>query len=442
MSLEIRKTSQWWYGRWTVNGKVYCKNLGIKIAGKRPGSLTEEGDRRFEQSRARAQAEQDRLRNDANDKKHTEELLQTIHEIRTGDRVGLIALADLPDEWNKIPRKHKPNERYASQCCSTLARFVSFTQDHFPAVEELAQINPKMVKAFLQAEEDRGVTGKTWNDVLKLLRATFKRLRRDAGMVDNPFENIPTKDTETVFRKPFTPEELKAIIKAAEHDDFIRPIIATGICTAMRRGDCCMLMWSDVDLDNRFIRVKTAKTGQVVEIPMFPMLFEEISRRDRHSNEYVFPEQATMYQSNPDGITWRVQKVFTAAGFKDPKKKENPHGSVFGETHASRKTGLRLASIRDFHSFRVTWVTLALTAGVKLEIVQKVTGHKTTDIVLKHYFQPGREQFRQALQSSMPELLTNGSVRKEDRLLALVKDMNAKNWRRTGDQLIKILDGD
>jgi hypothetical protein len=47
--------------------------------------------------------------------------------------------------------------------------------------------------------------------------------------------------------------------------------------------------------------------------------------------------------------------------------------------------------VRDFHSFRVTWVTLALTAGVPLELVQKVTGHKTTDIVLKHYFQPGLE---------------------------------------------------
>jgi hypothetical protein len=30
-------------------------------------------------------------------------------------------------------------------------------------------------------------------------------------------------------------------------------------------------------------------------------------------------------------------------------------------------------------------VTLALTAWVPLELVQKVTGHKTTDLVLKHY---------------------------------------------------------
>jgi len=48
--------------------------------------------------------------------------------------------------------------------------------------------------------------------------------------------------------------------------------------------------------------------------------------------------------------------------------------------------------------------------------VQKVTGHKTTDIVLKHYFQPGREDFRQTLQSAMPKLLTAGSGSEKQKL--------------------------
>ncbi len=50
-----------------------------------------------------------------------------------------------------------------------------------------------------------------------------------------------------MFRKPFTPEELKAILDVLKEDPFIRPIIVTGMCTAMRRGDCCLLRWKDVD---------------------------------------------------------------------------------------------------------------------------------------------------------------------------------------------------
>ena len=79
---------------------------------------------------------------------------------------------------------------------------------------------------------------------------------------------------------------------------------------------------------------------------------------------------------------------------KDALQKERAEGK-----------GERRASVRDFHSFRVTWITLALTAGVPLELVQRVTGHRTVDVVLKHYFRPGREDFKQRILAAMPSLL-------------------------------------
>ena len=45
-----------------------------------------------------------------------------------------------------------------------------------------------------------------------------------------------------------------------------------------------------------------------------------------------------------------------------------------------------------------------------LELVQRVTGHQTTDIVLKHYFQPGREAFRSALSVALPQLMMGAPV--------------------------------
>ncbi len=234
----------------------------------------------------------------------------------------------------------------------------------------------------------------------------------------------------------------------------------------MRRGDCCLLEWTKVELKSRFISVKTAKTGQVVSIPIFPLLYDELAlwAKKRNANEkYVFPEQAAMYQENPDGITWRVRKVLAAAGFRDDEVSEEKEAAgvngeeqkpvVFvsssdknddtpayrGEIHAARKEGLRRASVRDFHSFRVTWVTLALTAGVPLELVQKVTGHKTAEIVLKHYFQPGREAFRQALQIAMPKLLTNGQKSPKEEMLEILAKMTAKTWKKSKVRLGKIL---
>jgi hypothetical protein len=106
-----------------------------------------------------------------------------------------------------------------------------------------------------------------------------------------------------------------------------------------------------------------------------------------------------------------------------------------------REDGMRRASVRDFHSFRVSWVTVALTAGVPLEIVQRVTGHRTSDIVLKHYFQPGKEDFRRTLALRLPALLGDRSLASEPEfdvvmLKAKLTAMEEPTWRHIRDELL------
>jgi integrase len=454
MPLEARLNTDgtvrpFWYGRYQVNGKRFCDNLGVPMAGRPPVpfSLKSDGDALFERSRATALAKLDSIIKEARTQHDSARLVERLYELKTGEQIQSVKLAKLPEQWAAIPRKREPSKRYAKQCRSTLENFAAFARRHNAQADELGHVTRSMAQAFMAAEAARGVTAKTWNDTLKLLRATCKHLL-PAGSI-NPFEGMPTRDTDTVFRNPFTPEELKAILDAAAQDDFIRPILVVGVCTAMRRGDCCQLKWEDVDLAQRFITVKTAKTGVTVAIPIFPMLYDELIQRDQEGSD-VFPEQAQMYRTNPDGITWRVRKVFSDAGFKDVDKKQAGKGASSneetgqlvkfrGEIHAARKIGLRRASVRDFHSFRVTWVTLALTAGVPIELVQKVTGHKTVDVVLKHYFQPGREEFRRALQAAMPKLLTNGTKTPKEQMLGILDHTTAKRWKKDVANLRKLL---
>jgi integrase len=107
---------------------------------------------------------------------------------------------------------------------------------------------------------------------------------------------------------------------------------------------------------------------------------------------------------------------------------------------SERGNGKRRASVRDFHSFRVTWITLALAAGVPLELVQRVTGHRTVEVVMKHYFRPGREDFRQAILRAMPKMLGDGGQRSvKDQVLAILGGMSAKTWRRDKDEAMRLL---
>ncbi len=100
-----------------------------------------------------------------------------------------------------------------------------------------------------------------------------------------------------------------------------------------------------------------------------------------------------------------------------------------------RETGQRAASVRDWHTLRATWVTLALSAGVPVELVRRVTGHATVEVVLKHYFRPDREQFKAALTGALPEVLT-GKVENQKPKVELVKGRGNRKAASGKDELV------
>lgn len=499
MPLELRKTSNWWYGRYQSAGKVQCLNLGVRVDGRRPVSISDAGDLRFERSRGKAQEALDRLLQDARRQKTEIQILEELYRQRTGHEIRRIAIADLALTWERTPRKKQPSTRYGDLCRSTLKRFQKHIAANHPSLTDITQITKDMATAFLKAEEDRGISDSTWNDVLKTVRSALRHALPPFHV--NPFADFPLRETETIHRKAFSPEQLDKILHVARDDDFVRPLVVTAMATAMRRGDCCLLKWTDVDLGQRFITVKTSKTGETVEIPIFPLLYSELLRWVGKSDHYVFPEQARMYLTNPDGVSYRIGRVLHKAGFvpgnsisapvrQAHKRDRLPEaqiqararaqiGSTQGSTttakkkqnmlkaldlyingdnldavadklglskgcasnylnqleelcgaeiirrrdgllcqatiemvpkQAIRRKGRRRASLRDFHSFRVSWITLALSAGVPMELVRKVTGHRCAEIVLKHYFKPDRAEFSRVLNEAMPALLLQDSI--------------------------------
>jgi integrase len=520
MALVIKRTSSWWYALFKSNGRRQAINLRVKIEGTRPASVGDAGDDAFERSRGKAIEAHDRLLRKFEEDRTGERTLKKLAELKTGREVTFPKLAELADHWDKIPRRKAPDGQYANQCRLRLKRFAAWVAEQQPDAIEFVAVKPATAKAFMEGEAQREVSPKTWNDMLKLLRATFKHLHPHLSDGSNPFHGLVTKATETVNREPFTVEELKAITETCADDNFIRPIIVTGMCTAMRRGDCCSLKWADVDLTAGFLSVKTAKTGETVDIPIFPMLAEELTKAKAAAgaSEFCFPEAAQMYRNNPDGITWRVKQVIaralesmvpagrpalpppanpdevrarveafltrlgdsarapkmravfeayaagasldevmaatgasrgTVSNYLNELERETGASIVRGHRRAAktdalqkdRENGQRRASLHDFHSFRVTWITLALAAKVPMEIVQRVTGHRTVAVVLKHYFRPGREDFRQVLAKAMPKMLGEGSPRSvKDEMRRVVEGMTDLTWRRDRQRLLEWFD--
>jgi integrase len=96
-------------------------------------------------------------------------------------------------------------------------------------------------------------------------------------------------------------------------------------------------------------------------------------------------------------------------------------------TRAPREHGQRAASVRDWHALRTTFVTWALSHGVSMELVRRVTGHKADKIALENYYMPGKEDFKTAFLNAMPDVLTGRKTAKlmpAEELTALVAKLS------------------
>jgi integrase len=420
MSLFKRQQSPNWYIRVEINGREIIRSTGTPY-------------------KRQAQQIHDEFVARLRGKATSEDLLRELYRRKSGQDISPIPIGDLTSEWDYLSRPHPLSKEYRQTALNDLQRFVQFVRTQYPKTETLDSITPNIAEAFMKAEEERTLSPKRYNDILMLLRGTFDRLGKKAGIGLNPFReaNLTTRNKSTIHRKPFTPQELEAILRAAQNGppnlQFIYPVLVTMAFTALRKGDACLLNWENVDLENRWITLKTSKTGETVQIPIFPPLLQILSQTPPEKREgYCFPSCAEMYQKSRTSIAYRIKKAIAAGGIdlkpRNSKNRQLP------------------ASVYDAHSFRVTWVTLALSAGIPIEIVRLITGHTTVEIVLKHYFNPQRETIRQRFSQAMPFLFqsvneshypTNSPLRQ---IQTILMNSNSSTWENDRKRLLTLLE--
>ena len=313
------------------------------------------------------------------------------------------------------PRQRLVGKKFLEQKRGYWRDFAAFVKDFDDEVTNLAQVERRHAEAYARHLESHGrflktisyqagQKTKTYDNnaipstktriiIQQALKEVFSLLAEDAGILKNPFGfRPPKKESET--REAFTEDELDRIMNVA--DDFTRPLFITGISTAMRLGDCCTLRWDEINLSRGIISRKQSKTGQLVEIPLFPKMAEIVEvRRATLSGEtsewsrYLFPEQAQMYKENPDGIHWRIAKTLESADIETTR-------------HVPGRT--RKVTVRGFHSLRHTFAYLAGKHGIPLPVVQSLCGHMSPEMT-RLYMSHATITDKKAVAVALPGLL-------------------------------------
>lgn len=536
MALEMKKTSRWWYTSVQLNGKRKTLKLTelrggieqpIEIRGRRPESLRhpEEGDRLFLESYARAKAAEARLKETLQSTKAVDQQVSHLIATRSGKAQKLASLDSLFPGWRKIPRRARVSKSHEQQARLVLQGFVEFIQERYPEVQNLVEISPVHLRAYLARLDESNASPRTWNVYMQFLKTAFSHLEPDAEGYREFLRKVPKRDENTVHRQPFTDEETQRIMEIVAKDRLLRGPVITAICTAMRKGDCCCLRWDQIQQDRGLIEVRTQKTNELAIIPILPALQEVLEAHRGQDETYCFPKAARSYQDCRSTVDSHFRRMLRQAGFIQSEKQrveiENrlpqlPKAELMekglayieaqpfqqrkaegmkkaflayleGQTlpaiakqqkvarstvslhlntveqgigvEVLRRRGLQdapekvqgvtatpqqgqrknRASVRGWHSFRVSFVTRALSAGMPEELVRKVTGHTAVDIVRKHYFRPDEATLKSEYAKVSPGYLKAGGSPKE-RMLVILHESTRKTWEADRDQLIDLLE--
>ena len=340
----------------------------------------------------------------------------------------------------------KPSRRPASEDYIALRRaywsdFVVFIKDKYPNVKYISSIRKSQCEAYVTRLVDEGryvqalisdcnggLAPKTVKEYVAACKWVLGRLKEDAGIINNPFDNIVLPAPAPIKREVFTMDELKLIWDGLQKDYFLRPLFVIAANSGMTEGDICTLKWSDIDFLGGMIRRIRRKTGATILLPLLPELAKYLSTIPR-VNDYVLPEHARMYLERRQRVPGRVKAFLNNLGIK---------------TTVSRN-GIRNVSVKDLHSMRHLFAYRAKKAGIPEAMIAKMVGHEVIEMT-RHYADHDTEDDLREQIKKLPALFVGergdnqGEVERQ-RLMELIPQLPIEVVRRWLGELSQGLPG-
>ena len=181
--------------------------------------------------------------------------------------------------------------------------------------------------------------------------------------------------TPTTLPKPIAEADLVTFFKVI---DSVRDrlLFLLMLRCGLRVAEACSLTWNDVDPEATSIRINNGK-DQVDRVV------------------YIAPDVEKALQ------LWQARGTPSAYLFPSRLRRAAPLGR--GNVHWQMKKYLRLAGIHSnysAHCLRHTFATQLLNAGVSLEVLKELMGHRSIQITLRYtllYEATNRQQYDEAM---------------------------------------------
>jgi integrase len=339
-------------------------------------------------------------------------------------------------DYIAAPNRPDSGESTLRQYEFQYAAFARWMQEKHAHIVTLRDVTQAIAEEYAASLNHGKFTPSTYNKHLNLLTLVFRVLRNKARLTGNPWEDIQRKRITAQGRRELTIDELRNVCQSATGE--LRVLLALGLYSGLRLGDCATLRWAEVDLPRNMIRRIPNKTARrnpkPVIVPIHPVLKEMLETTTPEQRaEYVSPEIAALYLRRSDMVTDMVQRHFIACKIK-------PHKPGTGGE------GKRAVVEVGFHSLRHTFVSLCRESNAPLAVVESIVGH-SSPAMTRHYTHVGELAAGRAV-AMLPSIMGDNAApvleTKPEEILskarAIAESMTAKNWREKKAELLALTD--
>jgi integrase len=301
----------------------------------------------------------------------TEKFLNGLLAGTIGETLAGQNFADFTAEW----LKDKKDARETA--ASTLIRYEGIVNrflDYLPEKRRQASvgsISAGEIGKFRNSEIQAGKTAGTANLGIRVLRSVFNDARRQGVIQNNPADAVRFLLEEPDERKPFTEDEVKALLREADPD--WKGAILIAFHAGLRLGDCADLSWDSYDPVNRRLSFRPKKTSlrarrnTVIALHSDIVTYLDSLPVSDLPGQKLFPNLAGRESGGDRGLSTVFAQLITKAGIRVERGAE--------------KTGKgRQFKTLTFHSLRHSFVSRLANAQVSADIRKELVGHSSDEV--------------------------------------------------------------
>ncbi len=289
---------------------------------------------------------------------------------------------ELAQQWCETKQ---PIVKYSTMCAYRLA-----LRTHLlPRFGQMTQIEEADVQGFILDKVKGGLAKKTVRDIIAILRAIVKYGARQKLFEREDWQlDYPTAMEDTKLPILSLAHQRKLMIYLTQQPDIRNIGILLALCTGMRIGEICALMWRDVDLLHRMLRVRQT-VGRIYNC-------------DLKATERVFSTPKTKHSFREIPISKLLFDALSCV------KKQSTSTFVIGSSidatdpRTYRDYFARLLKKLQippivFHGLRHTFATRCIESLCDYKTVSSILGHSNVSTTLNLYVHPNIQQKKRCI---------------------------------------------